>query len=385
VLALATGCPPDTAVDVHLDAVLDDRRGVLVLDNCEHLVAAAAAAAELLLAWCPTLRILATSVEPLGVADEVLYPVEPLGLPDSADPAAILGSNAGRLFVERATRVRPDLEVDSAAASSVYEICQGVGGLPLALELAGGRCLQRSLDEIARSASRPLRDQVDAALDAVSATDGRSVAALSIVEPPIDDRLAAAALSAVGVNAADGQTVVQRLADRSLVQMQSGGIRLHEGVRVVAQARLSSVDRRAIAEHLLAESLQATSDPIAVSAHEVFVRTASRLIEDESLPIGARQRLAAQLGPWWTARLGGKRARDRLMEMLSLSAEGPAATAVHLAIADSYGAGRETLETERHLREAARMLGRHDVVDPAVVDRLKSLTAKLRSGEDAES
>ncbi|MFH8729501.1 ATP-binding protein [Streptomyces termitum] len=105
---------------------------LLVLDNCEHLIGAAAGLAETLLAHCPGLRVLATSREPLGVPGETVRPVEPL------PPAP-----AHRLFTERARAVRPDVdrdfERDADAAGAVAEICRRLDGLPLAIELAAAR------------------------------------------------------------------------------------------------------------------------------------------------------------------------------------------------------------------------------------------------------
>ncbi|SMF85812.1 BTAD domain-containing putative transcriptional regulator [Streptomyces sp. Amel2xC10] len=106
------------------------RSELLILDNCEHVIGAAAALAETLLTRCPGLTILATSREPLGVPGEQVRPVEPL-LPDQAH----------RLFRDRAAAVRPD----AAAAlrerdeQAVAEICRRLDGLPLAIELAAAR------------------------------------------------------------------------------------------------------------------------------------------------------------------------------------------------------------------------------------------------------
>ncbi|MFG2328196.1 BTAD domain-containing putative transcriptional regulator [Streptomyces sp. NPDC048604] len=104
-----------------------DLRLLLVLDNCEHLVAAAAALAETLLAHCPDVTILATSREPLGVPGEVVRPVEPL-------PEA----TALRLFAERGATVRPGFAVDEDPEAAA-EICRRLDGLPLAVELAAAR------------------------------------------------------------------------------------------------------------------------------------------------------------------------------------------------------------------------------------------------------
>ncbi|MFF8808679.1 AfsR/SARP family transcriptional regulator [Streptomyces omiyaensis] len=126
------GAPLQDDPTAHLVEHLAHRPGLLlVLDNCEHVVDAAAALAETLLAHCPGLRVLATSREPLGVPGETVRPVEPL------PPAP-----AHRLFTERARAVRPAFDEEyahDADADAVAEICRRLDGLPLAIELAAAR------------------------------------------------------------------------------------------------------------------------------------------------------------------------------------------------------------------------------------------------------
>ncbi|MEU9175217.1 BTAD domain-containing putative transcriptional regulator [Streptomyces sp. NPDC048420] len=104
------------------------RSQLLILDNCEHVIDAAAHLAETLLTRCPGLTVLATSREPLGVPGESVRPVEPL-----------LPNQAHRLFTERAVAVRPDADAVLADQEAVAEICRRLDGLPLAIELAAAR------------------------------------------------------------------------------------------------------------------------------------------------------------------------------------------------------------------------------------------------------
>ncbi|MEU2618932.1 BTAD domain-containing putative transcriptional regulator [Streptomyces sp. NPDC007157] len=104
------------------------RSQLLILDNCEHVIEAAAALAETLLTHCPGLTILATSREPLGVPGESVRPVEPLA-PEQAH----------RLFEERAATVRPGARGAPGERTAVDEICRRLDGLPLAIELAAAR------------------------------------------------------------------------------------------------------------------------------------------------------------------------------------------------------------------------------------------------------
>ncbi|KAB8169890.1 AAA family ATPase [Streptomyces sp. 3MP-14] len=134
------------AVLRRLAAVLAESPTLLVLDNCEHLTEAVAETVGALLARCPDLRVLATSRAPLGVPGERLLPLAGLALP--ASPADAASSPAVRLFVDRATAVRPGFTLDHHTAGPVVAICRALDGLPLALELAAARTLSLSVAEI---------------------------------------------------------------------------------------------------------------------------------------------------------------------------------------------------------------------------------------------
>ncbi|MFF3264828.1 ATP-binding protein [Streptomyces sp. NPDC002932] len=132
--------PVDLLAD-HLAHWSRSRPFLLILDNCEHVIGAAATLAETLLTRCPRLRILATSREPLGVPGESVRPVDPL-------PADL----AHRLFTERARAVRPGFDPARETAhdaAAVAEICRRLDGLPLAIELAAARLRMLSPRQIA--------------------------------------------------------------------------------------------------------------------------------------------------------------------------------------------------------------------------------------------
>src|SRR5215207_7288707 len=116
---------------------LRDQRLLLVLDNLEHLVDAAPELAACLVA-CPSISILTTSRTRLRVRGEHVIPVPPLSLPaaGAADPADGPGSEAVRLFWERASAAVPDLRMTPEAIEAAAEICRRVDGLPLGIELA---------------------------------------------------------------------------------------------------------------------------------------------------------------------------------------------------------------------------------------------------------
>ncbi|TDD67551.1 helix-turn-helix domain-containing protein [Actinomadura darangshiensis] len=145
---ITAGPPPDPAD--RLVAALSGRRLLLVLDNCEHLLDAAAGLAEAVLERCPGVRILATSREPLGITGETLWPVEPLEPPPvAAGPQEALASPAVRLFADRAAAVSPGFAVTGANAGWVAGICRALDGMPLAIELAAARLRAMTPGQIA--------------------------------------------------------------------------------------------------------------------------------------------------------------------------------------------------------------------------------------------
>jgi predicted ATPase len=129
-------------------AALEGRVRLLVIDNCEHLLAAAGDLIEAVLARSASVRILATSREGLGVPDEQVRPVR------SLDAAAGTDSAAVKLFVERAQGIAPSFSmVDGDDAAAVTEICQRLDGIPLAIELAASRMASMTASE--------MRDRLD--------------------------------------------------------------------------------------------------------------------------------------------------------------------------------------------------------------------------------
>ncbi|GAB3309666.1 BTAD domain-containing putative transcriptional regulator [Geodermatophilus aquaeductus] len=127
------------------------RSVLLVLDNCEHLADVCALLAETLLECCPDVRLLATSREPLAARGEVQYAIDPLPVPpEAADAAALAGSAAAALFLDRARAARPDFAVrDQADAAAVTDVCRHLDGMPLALELAAARVAALPVGELA--------------------------------------------------------------------------------------------------------------------------------------------------------------------------------------------------------------------------------------------
>ena len=134
---------PGKSVSESVAAALEGRVRLLVFDNCEHVLDAAADLVEAILAHSATVTILATSREGLGVADEQLWPVPSLDVGAGIDSAAV------NLFVERAHSVAPRFSMATAdEADAVVEICRRLDGIPLAIELAASRMASMTASEV---------------------------------------------------------------------------------------------------------------------------------------------------------------------------------------------------------------------------------------------
>lgn len=148
--ALVGGASSGDAIDRLVGAVRE-RAMLLVLDNCEQMIEAAAVFADRVLGECPRLRILATSREPLGITGEVLWQVEPLALPaPGADASAVESSPAVRLLIDRAGAARDDIGADPSTLAAMARICRSLDGMPLAIELAAARLRTMTVDQLER-------------------------------------------------------------------------------------------------------------------------------------------------------------------------------------------------------------------------------------------
>jgi predicted ATPase/DNA-binding winged helix-turn-helix (wHTH) protein len=131
-------------------ARLSTRRALLVLDNCEHLIDSAARVATAVAAASDDLRVIATSREALRVPGERLYQVQPLDVPDEADPyGEILRASAVQLFIARARAADPHFLADERALRLTAAVCRRLDGLPLAIELAAARAAVLGVEVLA--------------------------------------------------------------------------------------------------------------------------------------------------------------------------------------------------------------------------------------------
>jgi len=145
---------PDRPVTATLADALRHQQVLLVLDTCEHLIEAVADFAQRLLAQCPSVRVVATSREPLRVRGETVWRVPPLSVPAAdlpPDPMVtdLAAHEAVRLFLDRAAAVRPGFSLSRENAGAVARLCRTLDGMPLAIELAAARMRALSAEQIA--------------------------------------------------------------------------------------------------------------------------------------------------------------------------------------------------------------------------------------------
>ncbi|MBT2230072.1 NB-ARC domain-containing protein [Nonomuraea sp. NEAU-A123] len=247
---------------------LADRRMLLVLDNCEHLLEACAHLTGSLLRGAPRLRILATSRQALGVYGEQVLNVPPLSVPDpGAAIRDILRHDAVRLFAERAAQVQPEFAVDTANAETVARLSQRLEGIPLAIELAAVRLrttpveqLMRELDQHfevpAANAPSPLprhqslRGTLDWSFGLCSAAEQRLWSRLSMFAGGIELEAAEAICSGAEIDQPDVIDLITGLVDKSVLiaQQRELGVRYHmlESIRAYGRERLTSAETKVL-------------------------------------------------------------------------------------------------------------------------------------------
>jgi predicted ATPase/DNA-binding SARP family transcriptional activator len=311
-LGLAEAPDPMT----RLLAALAHRDTILVLDNCEHLVADVAELAEALLTGCPRLRVLATSREPLGVPGEVLHPVDALAEPDAV-----------RLFADRAAAVRPGFALDAATRPVVTEICRRLDGQPLPIELAAARLRTLSPQEIAARLDdrfRLLTTGVRTALprhQTLRAVVDWSWDLLTDSERAVARRLGAFAggatlAAAERVCGPDAWEALTSLVDKSLVVAvpHADGptrYRMLETIRAYAGEKLDAAGER----------------PAAEAAHAAFVLD---LVEEAEPHIRRREQLQ------WLARLRAEADEIDLALRRTTTSDGPVAYRIVVAMMWSW-------------------------------------------------
>jgi predicted ATPase/DNA-binding SARP family transcriptional activator len=159
--ALGVNEQPNRPLVETLEDALRSRKTLLVVDNCEHLIEAVVRLVDALLDSCPSLRVLATSREPLSAAGEVTWVVPSLTVPYSRQeaytPQELEGYESVRLFVERASQRDPSFELTPRNGQAVAQVCRRLEGIPLAIELAAARIGVLPVERIAERLDDSLR------------------------------------------------------------------------------------------------------------------------------------------------------------------------------------------------------------------------------------
>ncbi|WP_232006148.1 LuxR C-terminal-related transcriptional regulator [Mycobacterium sp. 852013-50091_SCH5140682] len=148
---------------------LPERRVLLVLDNCEHVIDAVRLTVPVLLRAAPNLRIITTSREHLGVVGEVLRPVLPLSVPEPGTPAdQLVADGSVSLLIERTAAVDPDFDVTGVNADAVIELCRLLEGSPLAIELAAAKLRSLTVEQVVERFRKRLTSLTASDVNAVS-------------------------------------------------------------------------------------------------------------------------------------------------------------------------------------------------------------------------
>ena len=264
--------PPRPGVELveTLVSFLRSKELLLVLDNCEHLLTPVAALIRALEGACPGLVVLATSREGLGLAGERIVAVPSLGVPGSDDCDGVAGSEAVRVFVERAQAVSADFTVTDENAPAVAEVVRRLDGIPLALELAAARIpvlspaqLAQRLDQrfrllaggergaVERHAT--LRAAIDWSYDLLAPAEQLVLARLSVFAGGCSLEAAESVCCGGGVDELDVLDLLAVLVARSLVVADDAAsgerrYRLLETVRQYAEERLDDGDHEELRE-----------------------------------------------------------------------------------------------------------------------------------------
>ena len=253
---------PGKPVSQTLVEYLKDKRILLLLDNCEHLLNGCAKLADTLLRQCPRLTILASSREALGIEGEQAYRVPSLSLPDPKQahtPASVAPFEAVQLFTDRALLARSDFQVTQQNAATLVSICHRLDGIPLAIELAAARVRSLSIEEIDRKLDQrfliltggsrtalprqqTLRSLIDWSYDLLNDRERRLLRGLAVFAGGWTLEAAEEVCAGDSVQDPDVLDLLTSLCDKSLVMVEqdnrSTRYRLLETVRQYARERL---------------------------------------------------------------------------------------------------------------------------------------------------
>jgi predicted ATPase/DNA-binding SARP family transcriptional activator len=375
----------DTSLFDSVAAQIGHRVLLMVLDNCEHLIDDCAQLVERLLRAAPGLVVLATSREPLRLANEALVRLAPLSAPaEGLTRAELLASDAVRLFLDRATRVREVDDLSDADVARIAQICRRLDGLPLALEMAAARLrvltpadvldrledrfgLLTEGDRTAVARHQTIRATLDWSHDLLDPRDRATLRRMSVFVSAVP----AGAVEAVcaGGDVQDPLDSAKRLADRSLVVANVGSdSRTHFGmldtVRDYGRLHLrdSGEEEATFLAHIAHWTARATSahrmrfdDPYGQAEGLEAVVSEMRVALDRAhrLEQAAELRLAGLLGWFWEAHTHLVEGRALLDRALTVSDGDPVDRARALSARGSLAGIQGDLASGRTDLEAA--------------------------------
>jgi predicted ATPase len=312
--ALDTRLASDRAPEIALAGHIGDRRQLLLLDNCEHLVEPVARLVEALLSRCPNLTVLATSREPLRIPGEVTWRVPSLSLPrlvSGASAEELLAAESVRLFATRAAQAAPGFGLDGDNADAVASLCHRLDGMPLAIELAAARVsvltpaeiverLDDSLDLLSAGArtamtrQQTLRATLDWSFELLQADEQVLLRRLAVFAGGFGLRAVEDVGAEDPLGRSEAVAVLGRLIDKSLVHVEEGSedhrYRLLETVRQYAIERLEDAGERREFEQRHRDWYIALAESDPTPAGELPVRAMLRDLDRE------RDNLRAALG-----------------------------------------------------------------------------------------
>ena len=253
---------PGRALDDTVLEYLAPKRLLMVLDNCEHLLAAVAELVDMILKRCPRVAVLATSREGLALPGEQIVAVPALELPQvDAAPGVIGQAEAVRLFCDRAVAANADFALTPRNSTPVAQLCRRLDGIPLAIELAAARVRSLSpedlvsrLDQRFKLLTRgsraslerhqTLRNAIDWSYDLLGEPERVLLRRMSVFAGSFDLAAAEAVVSGGDIDGGDVVDLLTQLVDRSLLDVDpvAGGVRyrLLETIRQYAQQRLEA-------------------------------------------------------------------------------------------------------------------------------------------------
>ncbi|MFF8602465.1 BTAD domain-containing putative transcriptional regulator [Streptomyces sp. NPDC015232] len=423
-----------------LTGFLAPRRALLVLDNCEHLIAEVARFAADLLAACPRLLLLATSREPLMINGEALCRVGPLHLPPSEAEAE--RSTAVQLFCDRAALVSPGFALTPENTAQVVEICRKLDGLPLAIELAAARLRSMSVRQITErlddrfrlltvgnrgsaARHRTLRATMDWSWELLTEPERRLARRLAAAGGSFTQDTAVAVATGAGTGPGGGPEegpgggpgeglgeddvpyVLASLVDKSLLHLWEGEdgesrYRMHESTRAYCAERLTEAGEREAAEAACTRHFLALAERAAVELrgagqprwiarldadHDTLLLALRRAVGGADVDTAVRLGLA--LSWYWVMRGHYREASTWCAELLRFGARVPETaatlfTVLRLLLPTPTGADGEAADRDRAVAEAARRARDSAAVREHPLLALLEPKCWLMAGEHAE-